>query len=154
MSNESLGSSESSTADVGRSQNLILGAVWAIVVAVAGGYGCGLVVAKFGLLGTISLWALGAFAGAIGRKIIGSSCRPIGWMLVVACVVAYFIAELFWVRWNTVQGQEGWMAAMQMMPTFFEEYSQSAFVGGIFAVFGAMSAYRQTAVRYRWVQVE
>ena len=134
-------------------RNVPLAILWAIAVATLGGYICGLAISEFGTFGAISLWGLGAGAGHVGRKLLGAPSRPVAWCLVVACVAALVFAEVSWVHWNTVQGEEGWWAAVGLLPAFVEEYSFSALVGGVFTGMGALSAFQQTARRYRIVMI-
>ena len=49
----------------------ILALAWTIVVAAGGGYVCGLLITKFGELGSASLYALGWLAGNVGHRIYG-----------------------------------------------------------------------------------
>ena len=134
-------------------RNVPLAVLWAIVVAIIGGYVCGLAISRFGSVGSISLWGLGALAGHVGRKILGAPSRPVAWCLVTACTVAFVFAEVCWIHWNTVQGREGWWTAIGFLPAFVDEYSLSALIGAIFTFTGALSAFQQTARRYRIVMV-
>lgn len=127
---------------------------WAVVAGMGGGYVCGLAISRFGEIGSISLWALGALAGYVGRKIISVPSRLVGWVLVVACGAAFVIAEVCWIHWNTKQGAESWWTAFTLLPMFVQEYEIAALFGAILTVFGALSAYRQTAIRYRLVAVD
>ncbi len=134
-------------------QNVPLAIIWAIAVAILGGYLCGLAISQFGWQGSISLWGLGALAGHFGRKILKAPCRPVAWCLVAACAAAFVLAEICWIRWETVQGQEGWWAAAGRLLQFVREAPRPAFIGALFAGLGAYSAYQQTARRYRIVMV-
>ena len=89
-----------------------LAMVWAVAVGIVGGYSCGLAVDRYGELGSLSLWLLGALAGYVGRKIITYASRPVGWSLVVACLAASVIAEVCWIHWNELECPEGWFAAV------------------------------------------
>lgn len=114
-------------------------------IGVGGGYVCGLAIAQFGELGSVFLWALGAGAGFVGRKIITNPNRAVGWLLACACVLAFVVAETCWIHWETEQGSESWWAAVTLLPTFVQQYQIAALAGAIFTLFGAHSAYRQTA---------
>lgn len=135
-------------------RNIPLAIAWAIVAGTAGGCACGLAIGQFGSLGSASLWLLGVLAGVVSRKILAAPSRVVGWVLVVACVCALVIAETCWIHWNTVQGKESWWTALTLLPTFVREYQLPALFAAIFTCFGASSAYRATAVRYRLVPVE
>lgn len=137
-------------------RNIPLAIAWAIVAGTAGGYACGLAIKQFGELGSASLWALGVLAGFVGRKITAKPSRLVGWALVAACVCAVVIAETCWIhwKWDTVEARESWWAAFALLPTFAQKYQLSALFAAIFTCFGASSAYRATAVRYRLVAVE
>ena len=134
-------------------QNVPLAVLWAIVVAVLGGYVCGVALSRFQVFGGIALWGLGALAGCVGRKILGAPSRPVAWCLVAACAVAFVFAEVCWLRWETVQGEEGWWAAAGFFLQFVRQAPVPAFIGGIFTCMGALSAFQQTARRYRIVMV-
>jgi hypothetical protein len=134
---------------------LLLAVAWALAVAVAGGYACGLAISvrRVGEVGCVLLWPLGALAGYLGRKIIKNPSRLVGWLLAGACGVALIFAEVCWIHWRTDQGATGWWTAFTWLPVFVQEYPRSALIGAIFAVLGAISAYRQTALRYRMVAI-
>ena len=134
-------------------RNVPLAILWAIAVATAGGYVCGLALSQFQVIGGISLWGLGALAGYVGRKILGAPCRPVAWCLVVVCVAAFFFAEICWLRWETVQGEESWLAGAGHFLQFVREAPMPAFIGGLFTFMGALSAFQQTARRYRIVMI-
>lgn len=138
-------------------RNLPLIIAWAVLVAVGGGYVCGLAICQFAALGSITLWPLGAVAGYVGLKIIGQPNRVAAWILVVACAIAFPLAEICWIRWCWPlwgEGQGSWPEAIALLPTFIKGNQIPALIAAIFTFFGAMAAYRQTAVRYRWVRVE
>jgi hypothetical protein len=117
----------------------------ALAVALLGGVACGWAISYFGELGSISLWLLGVLAGLAGKKIIAGPSRLTAWLLVVACVVAFAIAEICWIHWATKQGAEGWWKSVTLLLTFVQQYRIAALAGTIFTVFGALSAYRHTA---------
>lgn len=135
-------------------RNIPFAIAWAVVAGTAGGYVCGLAINEFGRIGSASLWPLGVLAGFVGRKIIAAPSRLVGWVLVAACVCALVVAETCWIHWNIVQGKESWWTAFTLLPAFVREYQIPALFAAIFTCFGASSAYRATAVRYRLVAVE
>ena len=47
-----------------------------------------------------------------------------GAVLVVACIGAFLVAEVCWIRWETVHGEESWLAAIKLLPTFVHEYTR------------------------------
>lgn len=120
-----------------------LSVAWAVVVALAGGLACGWCLDRYGTLGAISLWPLGAIAGFIAArlKLSGWFC---GWALVAACLVAFLVAETCWIRWHEA---EDWWEAVRYWPTFITEYEVPVLVGTVLAAFGAESAFRQTRRR-------
>ena len=126
---------------------------WAAVLALLGGIACGHVSVQYGLFGSVGLWALGALGGYVARKITIAPYRSGAWALVGACVVAYVVSEVCWIRWSTEQGEESWAKAIEMLPTYFSEYTLSAALGVLFAVFGAQSAFWQAGKRYRYVAI-
>lgn len=135
-------------------KNIPLAIAWAIVAGTAGGYACGLAISRFSEVGGVSLWALGVLAGYVGRRIITAPSRLVGWVLVAACVFALVVAVTCWIHWNTVQGEKSWWTAFTLLPLFVKKYQLAALFAAIFTGFGASSAYRATAVRYRLVAVE
>ena len=139
------------TADIKNSPIVI---AWAVFVATCGGLACGLAINRFGTFGSVSLWALGALSGYVGRKIIAAPRRSVGWGLVVANLSALVVAEVCWIHWNTVQGAESWWEAVGLLPTFLHDYERAALMATVFCLFGAWSAYQQTAIRYRLVAVD
>ena len=134
--------------------NLPFVAAWAACVATCGGLACGLAINRFGEFGSVSLWALGALSGYGGRKIIAAPSRSVGWGLVAANLSALVVAEVCWIHWNTVQGAESWWDAVGLFPIFIVEYDRSALIAAVFCIFGAWSAFQQTAIRYRLVAVD
>ena len=125
-----------------------LSLVWAIFVALGGGAACGWCMSKLNDVGTPSLWALGFFAGVVGRK-LQLSGRFAAWSLAIACLLAYLVAETCWLRWNTAQGEAGWWSSICLWSLFIKEYAVSAILGVAFAAFGAESAFRQTRRPHR-----
>lgn len=114
--------------------------VWAVVVALVGGVACGWCLDRYGTLGAISLWPLGAIAGFIAAR-LKLSGRFCGWALVAACLMAFLVAETYWIRWHEA---EDWWEAVRYWPTFITEYEVPVLVGIVLAAFGAESAFRQT----------
>ena len=135
-------------------KSIPLAILWTLITATAGGFACGLVIDRFGELGCISLWAMGAFAGFVAQRILGGRSRLVGLVLIASCVSTLVIAETCWIHWHIKQGAESWLAAFGLLPTFVQDYERSALIGAIFTAFGAWSAYRQNAVRYRLVAVD
>ena len=127
---------------------------WTVAVPICGGFACGLAIDRFGEFGSISLWALGALSGYVGRKIMAAPSRSMGWGLVVANLSALVVAEVCWIHWNLALGAESWWEAVGLLPTFIRRYELSALIAAMFCIFGALSAYQQTARRYRLVAVD
>ena len=92
-------------------------------------------------------------AGYVGRKIITHPSRLVGWFLAGASAVAFVLAEVCWIHWQTKQGAESWWKALTLFPVFVREYQVLALLSALCAFLGALSAYRQTAVRYRLIKV-
>jgi hypothetical protein len=116
---------------------------WAIVVGTFGGYACGLAISRFGELGSASLWALGALAGYVGRRILAAPSHWVGCVLAAANVCALVVAEVCWIHWNTIQGAASWQQALALLPTFVRDYELAALIGAVFCGFGAWSAYQR-----------
>ena len=131
--------------DVG-ARHVAWAVLWGVFCGTAGGFVCGLAVDRFGEMGSVSLWALGALGGYVARRITTAPSRLVGWTLVAACLCALVIAETCWIHWDTKQGSESWWAAFTLLPTFAQQYQISAIFASIFALFGAWSAYRTTAI--------
>ena len=132
-----------------------------LVVAVAGGFGAGLLIVRFGMIGGVVLWGAGALGGYVARRIIQAPYPPVAWSLVVACVLAFAIAEVSWYRWSvTLPDENGgrrdptWPEAVTRAPNYLLQNGQiGLFVGALFAGFGGHSAYLQAGRRYRLVAV-
>ena len=116
-----------------------------ILVAHMGGYLCGMAISQWGTTGSLVLWPLGALAGWIGRKLSPTPRLSNAIVLVVGTVLAFLIAEVCWLHWNTKQGAASWLEAVRWLPTFFVEYQVPALIAGFFTAMGALSCYRQTA---------
>jgi len=137
--------------DPGRLQ--IAGALgWSVIVFIGGGFVCGMLIDRFGELGSLSLWALGWLAGSIARKILGAAHRPTSYALVAACCFAAILAETFWIRLH-IANREDWVAAASYLPTFVQNYQFSAALAALWTGLGAYSAYEQTARNYILMRV-
>ncbi len=126
---------------------------WAVIVIGVGGFAAGCAITEFGTLGAVSLWLVGEVAGSVAQRIVTKKSVVAGIILVAACVAVFVIAEVCWLRWTTVQGEEGWLASFQLLPAFVKEKTSAAIIGAIFCLFGAQSAFRRVARRYRIVHV-
>lgn len=120
---------------------------WAVVVAVAGGLGCGWLISQFGVLGTLGLWMLGVIAGSVSCRITLGPHRAAAWSLVVACALAAVLAEVAWLHWNTKQGEEGWLKAVGLLPVLIKEFTLSVIVATVMTACGAHSAWWLAARR-------
>ena len=110
-----------------------------------GGYVCALAIHRYGTMGCVALWLLGAVTGFVARKIVGEPSQLVGWMLVIAGVCALVIAEVYWIHWNIEQGTESWWTAATLLVKFVQQYELAAIIGAVMTGFGCWSAYRQTA---------
>ena len=132
-----------------------------VVVAVAGGFGAGLLIVRFGMIGGVVLWGAGAIGGYAARRIMQAPYPPVAWSLVVACILAFGIAEVSWYRWSVPTRDENgerrdptWAEAVTRAPNYLLQNAQiGLFVGALFAGFGGHSAYLQAGRRYRLVAV-
>lgn len=127
-------------------------ACWAVIVAAAGGLAFGWLSGQFGQYGAIGLWGVGAIAGAGSRKITREPSVIAAWCQVAACALALVIGQVCWLHWNTVQGEESWLAAVSLLVTYFQKYQLTAAIEALFAGFGAYSAYTTAGKRYRIVR--
>ncbi len=137
--------------------------VWAAIVAVGGGLLTGFLIGQFGVYGAIAFYGLGVAGGFVSRKITGAAAPVAGWALAVACLIAFAVAEVSWYHWTYDHWDEAlgehrpttWLEAARFAPKFlWAKARPSTFIGALLAAFGAESAYRQAAKRYRWVAVE
>jgi hypothetical protein len=120
---------------------LLIAIAWSLVVAFGGGLACAWCIDRYGELGTPTLWACGAFAGYISRKI---TCRPdkaAGLCQAVAACVAFIIADTWWIHWNIVGAEESWWVALSFWRSFIHDYERSVLIGAVFAGCGAWWAY-------------
>ena len=118
----------------------MMSVVWALVVALAGGAVCGWCIDRLATLGALSLWPLGVVAGYIAAR-LNISGRFAAWTQVAACLLAFLVAETYWIRSNEA---DGWWPAVCYWPTFISDYEVPALVGVACAAFGAEAAFRQT----------
>ena len=153
----------SSAAPPSRSPQLLpIAFLVSVVVAVAGGFGAGLLIVRFGMIGGVVLWGAGALGGYLARRIMQAPYPPVAWSLVIACILAFGIAEVSWYRWSVTLPDENdgrrdptWSEAVTRAPNYLLQKAQiGLFVGALFAGFGAHSAYWQAGKRYRMVAVE
>jgi hypothetical protein len=137
--------------------------VWAVVVAVAGGFLTGMLIFKFRMIGAFGLWGVGALGGFVSRKITRTACPIAAYSLIAACFVALALAEANWYRWtytipDPVTGEQRdatLTEALQRTPKFMWQNAPIGLaVGVLCAFFGAQSAYVLAAGRrYRMVAV-
>lgn len=123
--------------------NASLAAAIGLATTFGGGFLCGVMIDQFGSIGAISLWALGFAAGLSANKLTQRS-PEVAWILCIACLFAFVVAEVCWIHWNIV-GAETWVAALEEFPTFLKEYKVDAFIAAIFTFFGCQAAYRQNS---------
>jgi hypothetical protein len=114
-----------------------------LIVAVAGGYVCGLAIDRYGEVGSVSLWALGALAGYVVLRTGRFRGRLMGYALVTGCIAAFLIAETWWVNWHMREGAASWWTAFTQLPTFAKRYEMAAVAGAILTALGSWSAFRQ-----------
>lgn len=150
MSQETM--SPFASSDPSYSRDLGIGFALAIATVLVGGYVCANVVHSFGEMGALVFLLLGWLAGTAGRKMMSRPRKPVGYAIAVAVIIAMLISEVAWIRWNIVD-VESWSQAIGLLPTFFREYTMSAVVATVCAIFGASTAYREAGLRYRIVQV-
>jgi hypothetical protein len=125
-------------------QDLVIVVVVALATALGGGCLCGLMIDQFGSLGGISLWALGFIAGLAATKLTQRRSNAMACTLIAACVLAFIVAEVCWIRWN-IRDTETWSAAIAKFPLFLQQFRLDAFIAVIFTFFGCQAVYRQTA---------
>lgn len=139
-------------ADARKGMDLGIGFALALVTVLLGGYLCAKAIDNFGEMGAVSLWLLGWVAGVSAKQAMSRPRKVVGYAMAVAVVLAFLFAEVAWIRWN-IKDIDGWGQAIGMLPVFFQQFQMSALAAGIFAFFGASTAYRSAGVRYRMVQV-
>ena len=115
----------------------------AIFAAVLGSYVVGLAMMRFGSAGSIALWGLGAATGFIVTRFIARG-EGLAWLLATSIVLAMLLGQIHWVRWNSV-GYGSWSNAAAGLGVYFRLYSTESLIALIFAIGGAMSAFRQAA---------
>ena len=135
------------------SSRIVMGVLWALFVAIAGGFLCGFTIDLFGWPGSILLWPLGAIGGSLARRITVEPSKTIGIAIVLACLFAFVLAEVCWLRWNTKQGEEGWLEALKWFPTFLSEYRLSALIAAVATFAGSWSGYNYAARRFRTYRI-
>lgn len=123
----------------------------AVVGVTLGGSLAGLAINRFGSFGAVAIWALGGLLGWLTAKFV-QPARSFGWLLAATVILAFLVAETCWIRWNIV-GADTWLQAIAKLPTFFQTYQLDCLAAGLMTVFGAMSAFRQSAYEYEYVKV-
>lgn len=106
----------------------------AMVMIPVGWFGCGMMIDNFGMLGAIGLWGLGAAAAILHRRWRRID-KTSALILSVALLLAFCLAEIFWIQ-NNIVDAETFAKAAKMFPQFLKEYKVDAFAAGIFTVFG------------------
>ncbi len=132
---------------------LVSAVLWIAFLLIAGGGLVGYTVLEFGEYGMFAVWPLGWVGGCVASKILGGKSKPVGVLLVVACFGVSVMAEVIWIHAKFPGGDESWVKAISLLPAFIQRYKISAFTALLFSAFGAMSAWRQVAVRYAYVRV-
>ena len=126
------------------SSDTMISAALGVATALGGGFLCGWMIDQFAPVGSISLWALGFVSGLAANKFTQSRSNTMACTLVVACVLAFVVAEVCWIRWN-IQGVETWTDAIAKFPLFLKQFRIDAFIAALFTFFGCQAIYRQTA---------
>ncbi len=126
------------------SSDTIVSAAVGLATALGGGCLCGLMIDQFAPVGSISLWALGFVSGFAATKLTQRRSNATACILAVACILAFVVAEVCWIRWN-IQGVESWTDAITKFPRFLKQFRIDAFIAVVFTFFGCQAIYRQTA---------
>jgi hypothetical protein len=129
-----------------------LAAVWALVVAIGGGFACGWLMTWHPILGAIALWPLGAAGGYVSRRLTVGPSRFAAWCLVAACAVALLVAQICWIHWNMELRDDRWDTAIAWIGKYYQRFGFNALIEAICAAFGAFSAYSTAGRRYRLVR--
>ncbi len=128
-----------------------LALAWAAALAVGGGFACGVVISRYGEYGSVLLWPLGALGGFVAFRLSPSPNRLVTASVAAACFVALALAEVYWIRWNwSFVGEprpESWGDAVRLIPLFLQRFTITVGIAAMFAVFGALSAFRQLTAR-------
>jgi hypothetical protein len=131
-------------------QILASGLAWALVVAIGGGWICGVLLLKYRMLGFLSLMVIGVLGGAVSRRISRRSVRLLGGALAVAVLIAMVLGQVYWLRYG-VRDVEAWGQAFAAWPTMVTSpgYRNSTIIALICAALGAHSAYWRAGKRFR-----
>ncbi len=124
---------------------------WAVVVALGGGISCGWLMTRVGTPGAIGLMILGIVAGLVAWRIGRRTSSRVGAMLAVAVLIAFVIANLWWLRYTDfVRGQNAdtWLDALQMFLTLPQIAPTRFFMSLVCACFGAYNAYSGAGRRW------
>jgi hypothetical protein len=120
-----------------------LGGLWLAAAAVASGIAGGWLIGRLSSAGVFALWPAGFVAGYVGRLISGRPSKGLAWAALPLWLAALVIAEVVWLRWNTVKGEAGWIESVLLLPQFVQDFPMPALMGLLGAGFGAHSAWRQ-----------
>ena len=112
---------------------------WVVLVALAGlAIGWLIGATRVGVYGNLALLPLGLCAGVVTRQITGRMVEWIGWMLVVALFVAFFLTLVGWLRFGGFVGGDTWGGALGLLP----KVNLTTMVpGAVCAGFGSYSAW-------------
>lgn len=124
---------------------IVVAVVIGAAMVVLGGYAAAIVMDQVGTMGGITLWALGGIGGILYQRLAMNGRQvAAGWILIVACVLAFVVAEVLWINWNIVDATP-LAKALSLFPTFLAEYKTDAFIAAIFTFFGAGAAYKSAS---------
>ena len=116
------------------SSSFLVAVLVSLGVILTGGIICGAMIDGFGVLGSISLWALGAAAAWIQSRFARVDKSNVI-LLIASMLIAFCVAEIFWINRNIV-GAESIVAAIKKFPQFLIEFKIDAFFAAIMTAFG------------------
>ncbi len=122
-------------------RHLFVSVAVAVMITLLGAFVCGLALLRYGPIGAVTLWGTGAIGGFVATRVLVRG-DGLAWLLATSVVLAMLLGEICWLHWNST-GIGSWSYAVSRLGAYFRLYPTESLVMVIFAIGGAMSAYRQ-----------
>lgn len=119
-----------------------LSACIALAILLISGLLAGELIRHVGVAGVVLLCFAGWFSGTAASKLSQPASPWVGVVLAAGCFASAILMETYWLRYQTVQGQEGWAASFALLPTLVQEAKTSVFIAAIATILAATTAWQ------------